>query len=134
MCSIFKAFQITPSVASPGRSIIVKKEDGLKSAPNLFLASESDSAASGRKNIRGLLMGDESHEITKIKELEQMGFVNSAVKLSVPKPEGKIAKNMSKKQLQKISGKTRLVSGRRKLQVCLFRCLFSIQLTYAISC
>ncbi|KAK6103673.1 CPL domain family protein [Brugia pahangi] len=82
---------VTPSTASPGRSIIMKKEDGMKEICN---------------------------EVIKKREFMQETSMNSVRKLVVPNSEEEETKKSRKRQLQKIScGKIRPTNERRKLQV-----------------
>ncbi|EJW86810.1 hypothetical protein WUBG_02279 [Wuchereria bancrofti] len=82
---------VTPSTASPGRSIIMKKETGVEEICN---------------------------EVIKKREFKLETSMNSVTKLAVPNSEGEETKKSRKRQLQKIScGKIRLANERRKLQV-----------------
>ncbi|VIO93715.1 Uncharacterized protein BM_BM7594 [Brugia malayi] len=82
---------VTPSTASPGRSIIMKKEGGMREICN---------------------------EVIKKSEFMQETSMNSVRKLAVPNSEEEETKKSRKRQLQKIScGKIRPTNERRKLQV-----------------
>uniref|UniRef100_A0A0R3RX93 PUM-HD domain-containing protein n=1 Tax=Elaeophora elaphi TaxID=1147741 RepID=A0A0R3RX93_9BILA len=110
---------VTPSTASPGRSIIMKKEVDPKSPPSLLVTPKSGDKTSRKKNMLAHLTVEQScNEATKTEELKQQASVNSAAELTVPHLEGKGIKTLGKRQMQKISrGKIRSVNGKRKLQV-----------------
>lgn len=116
------AFQFTPSTASPGKSIVMKK-DGPKSSPSLFITPNLEDKTSGKKNVPTRLTVKQSHmEAAKIEESGHETSVNSAAKTAVPNSEGEETKAQENRQAQK-GGKTKQVNGKRKLQVC--KCLFS---------
>ncbi|EJD75872.1 pumilio domain-containing protein 12 [Loa loa] len=114
-----KRLTISPSTASPGRSIIMKKEDGSENSPSLFVTPNSRGKVLGRENMLTRLTMREAHnEATKTEKPKQEASMDSTVKLAIPISKRKETKKSRKRQVQKISGgKIRPVSGRRKLEV-----------------
>ncbi|KAL3994448.1 CPL (NUC119) domain family protein [Acanthocheilonema viteae] len=106
---------ITPSTASPGRSIIIKK-DGPEKSPSLLVTPKSRDKISGKKNMLTHLTVGESHiEATKT-ELKQETSMNLSMKVSIPNSEEET--ETSGKRMQKIAyRKIRPINKRRKLQV-----------------
>uniref|UniRef100_A0A8R1XL68 CPL domain-containing protein n=2 Tax=Onchocerca volvulus TaxID=6282 RepID=A0A8R1XL68_ONCVO len=110
---------ITPSTASPGRSIIMKKKDGSKTSPSLFATLKSKDKTSGKKNKFPHLAVEQNHnEATRTEEIEQENFMDSTMKLAVTNSEEKETKKSGERKVQKIGcGKIRSVNGKKKLQV-----------------
>ncbi|KAM3719404.1 Pumilio domain-containing protein [Dirofilaria immitis] len=110
---------IMPSTASPGRSIIMKKEDKSRTSPDLFITSKSKAKNSGRKNMpMHLTVGDNHNETTETEEIKQETSMNSRMKLPIANSEGKKTKKSRKRELLKIDcEKIRPANGKRKLQI-----------------
>ncbi|VDK75674.1 unnamed protein product [Litomosoides sigmodontis] len=103
----------TPSTASPGKSIVMKK-DGPKSSPSLTTPNLEDKT-SEKKNVR--LTIKQSHmENEKTEESKQETSTNSVVETAMPNSEAEETKAPGNKQAHK-SGKTKQVNGKRRLQV-----------------
>uniref|UniRef100_A0A915PVW4 PUM-HD domain-containing protein n=1 Tax=Setaria digitata TaxID=48799 RepID=A0A915PVW4_9BILA len=108
---------VTPSTASPGRSIIMKKEDGPKSPSNSSAMPTSRDKESVKKiMLTHLAYGQSRDEATRTEKAKQEAVKNSAVKFAKTnskKVAGKTGKKFQKTDCVKI----RSVSTRRKLQV-----------------
>ncbi|VDO32764.1 unnamed protein product, partial [Onchocerca flexuosa] len=91
---------ITPSTASPGRSIIMKKKDGPKTSSSLFATLKSKDKSSGKKNMFSHLGAEQSHnEVIRTEEIEQE---NSTMKLAVTNSKEKETIKLGESKVQKI--------------------------------
>lgn len=116
---VVNAFQIVPSTASPGKSIIMKKENEPESSPSLLVVPKSEKKTASKKDMLTYLTVEQNHiEAAKIEKFKQEASMNSILELATPNLEEQEAKTLKKRQ-KTGRGKIRPVSGNRKLQVCL---------------